>query len=352
MLHLLSPFAAAALAACNVPTDLPSIDTQWAFPAEETSVGIGDFLPAEVSLTADSSAFLVNFDPIAFSTSLGALCPACVAVNGLTVPKPPFLGSFEDLVDFPTEVSAISILSGDVVFEIENQLNFDPLRPTSGSFGQLTITITDDADAQVLGTLVVDGAATPFPGGTTLTRTLALDTATVTGNLVATVEVNSPVGDPVTIDTSDLVRATVTPMNILVASATIDVAGEDLDLDPRDLDVEDIDEDLEDHILSGAFTLDVVNPFGVGADFQLTISGPGFAPVQKSLSIGTAPTSKVTVDFTLEELTRVLGEPNVTLSGSGTVDPSAGPITVLPGDELVLDGRFDVTLRIGYTGND
>jgi len=346
--HLVGVLVVAGLAGCDVPTGLPLIDTRWVLPTERSTFGVEDLLPAEVSLTPDSSAFVVNFDAVSFSTSLGALCPACVPLNGLTAPKPLFLGRFSSGIAFPAEVHAVAVLSGAVAIEIENQLNFDPLRPSaSAPFGSMTVTITDDADDQVLGTLTVLGDTIPLPPGTTLQTQLVLDTATVSGSIIATVELFSPLGDPVAIDTSDLVRATAAPSNVLVSSVTIDVAGRTISIDPRDLDVEDIDEEIEKRIVEGGLIVDVANPFGVGAALQLTISGGSSGPIHKSVLVSPAPSSVIQVDFTVEELRSFLGEANVTLTGSGTVDPGAGPIVVLPGDELVLLGSFDLTLRLG-----
>ncbi|HUP52217.1 MAG TPA: hypothetical protein VM198_07065 [Longimicrobiales bacterium] len=335
------------LAGCDIPTELPILDTRWVVPAEETRFGVAELLPGSVTLTPDEGAFIVDFDPVTFAETLGALCPLCAASDGLTVQKPPFLGEFESSVDFPSEVSSISILSGDIVLEIDNGLNFDPLRPAPGVTGTLVITVTDDADGDVLGMLEIDGTTTALPAGGTLTRTIELATATVEGSIVATAEIDSPLGDPVTIDSSLPVTVTVTPTNILVASVTIVVAGRSVDFDPVSLDVEEVDQNLIDRILAGGFIVDVVNPFGVAADFQLTIDGPTIAPIQKSASVGTAGTSTIEISFTTGELRAFLGQPGVTLSGGAVVDAEASQITVLPGQELVLTGKLDLTLRIG-----
>lgn len=346
--HFAGMIVLAPLVGCDIPTELPAVDARWVVPAEETRFGVAELLPNDsVRLNADSTAFIVDFATVTFAETLGTLCPLCAAADGLTVQKPPFLDELESSVDFPSEVSSISILSGDIVLEIDNGFNFDPLRPAAGVTGTLTITVTDDADGDVLGTLEIDGATTALPAGETLMRTIALVTATVEGSIVATAEVDSPLGDPVTIDSSLPLTVTVTPMNILVASVTIDVAGRSVDLDPVSLDVEEVDQDLTERILAGGFIVDVVNPFGVAADFQLTIDGPTIAPIQKASSVGAAGTSTVEISFTVDELRMFLGQPDVTLSGGAVVDAAASQITVLPGQELVLTGKLDLTLRIG-----
>ncbi len=344
---LAAALGASALAACNIPTDLPILDTRWVVPAEDTRFGVGELLPGDVSITADSSAFLVDFDPVTYSEGLGTLCPACAVADGTTVPKPPFVGTFSSTIDFPPEVSSVTVLDGEVALQIQNGLNFDPLRPASGAYGSMTITITDDADGHVLGTLTLDGTTTSMAPGSTLNTTLPLSAETIDGSLKATTTVDSPLGDPVTIDSSLQVSVTASPMNIRVANVTVAVADRSVDLDPVSMDVQDVDKDLANHVQAGAFLVDVTNPFGVSATFQLSISGPTFSPIQKTAAIGPDPTSSIEIDLTGEEIQRFLGEQNVVLEGGGVVDSSAPPVTVLPGQELVLSAKLDLTIRIG-----
>ena len=171
--------AAGVLAACHIPTDVPILESRWVVPAEETSFGVADLLPGDVTLTADSSAFLVNFDPITFSETLGNLCPVCVAANGLNVPKPLFTGNFASAIGFPPEVSSVTIIDGQVQLSINNGLNFDPIRPSASARGSITIVLTDSADGDILGTLTIDGNTTAMPAGATLLRTIDLNAATI-----------------------------------------------------------------------------------------------------------------------------------------------------------------------------
>lgn len=339
--------ALSALGACEIPTGPPAFESRWIVPAEETRFGVAELLPGDVSLTSDSSAFIVDFAAVTFSETLGSLCPPCAAANGLTVPKPAFNGSVVSVVDFPPEVSALTIVDGVVHLRLESSLNFDPIRPASGVFGDLSVEITDDADGDVLGTLLIEGETTAFGPGGVVMDSVVLGAGTVDGGLRASVQVNSPLGDNVTMDASQQIAVTATPTNVQVSSVDIDVGGRVVSLDPVSLDLEDVDTEVIDRIVSGAFVLDVVNPFTVAADFQLTISGPTIATIQKSVSIGAVSQTSTRIDFTQAELQSFLGEPNVVLSGGATVDAGAGTITVAPGDELVLDASLDLTLRVG-----
>lgn len=335
------------LAGCDIPTDIPRLESRWIVPAEETRFSVGELLPGSVTLTPDSSAFLVDFDPAIFSESLGTLCPLCAAADGLSVPKPPFDDVLTEAIDFPAEVSAVSILDGQVEMEIVNGLNFDPLNPAADATGSMTLTITDSADGDILGTLVLDGTTTPLLPGDTLVRTLDLVAGTVEGGLVASARVISPLGDPITVDAGLFISVRATATNVRVASVAVDVSGRAVDLDPVELDVDEVDADISDRIVSGAFILDVTNPFGVSADFTLRVDGPTIAPIQKTAAIPGDAQSRVRIEFTGTELRSFLGQPGVVLSGGADVDPAAGVLTLTPGQELVLTAEFDLTLEIG-----
>lgn len=336
-----------ALGACELPTDPPIFETRWVVPAEETSFGVAELLPGDVTLNAGETAFIVDFDPIAFSTSLGSICPACVLADGLTVPKPLFVGGFAAQVSFPDEVLSIEVIGGQVDLEIFNGFNFDPIRPAAGVFGSLTIDVRDSFDDDLVGTLTIDGADQGLTSGSTLMTTLPLQAADVEGALDVRVTLNSPAGDPVTVDSNLLLQVTATPSNVTVGSVEIDVASEAVTLDPVSLDVAELDQELIDRVQAGAFVLDVVNPFGVSADFQITVSGPTITTIQKMATIGPEAESTAVIAFTGSELRSFLGQPGVTLSGDAVVDAGAGAITVNPGQELVLQASFDVTLTVG-----
>jgi len=338
---------AAALGACEFPTEAPILDTRWIVPAEETRFGVDELLPGDVTLTPAGTAFLVDFDPVNLAASLGTLCPLCVPANGLNVPKPLFDDDFASDIDFPAEVSAVTIVSGQVQLAITNGLNFDPIRPAAGQFGTITITITDSADGDILGTLLIDGATTAMAPSATLNRTLDLNAGTVNGGLTTTVDVYSPLGDAVTINTALQVSATATPSNVVVSSVAIDVGGRSVDLEPVELDVEDIDSEVAERVQSGAIVLHVTNPFGIAAAAQITIDGPTISPIQKAANLGSAATSTVTLTLTGPEIRSFLGQPDVVLSGNAVVDAAAPIITVTPGQELLLTSDLDFTLRIG-----
>lgn len=346
--HILAGTAAVVtLAACEFPTDPPVVEQRWVIPAEETRFGVAQLLPGDVSLADDSSAFLVDFDSVTFSVTLGSLCELCLVADDQTVPKPPFFGTFSSTVSFPPEVESVDVIDGEVEFALENGFGFDPIRPGDGVFGSMELSISDDADAEDVGSLLIDGEDRGFPAGTTLVDAVVVQPALVEGPIRVSVTLDSPLGDPVTIDVNDTIRVTAEPRNIRVGGVEIDVASRSVTLDPVSLDVAEIDSTFTNRIVSGDFVLDVVNPFGVSADFDIEIAGPTITTIQKSAPIGPEAESRAVIGFTGEELRSFLGQPDVVLSGGAVIDAGAGPVVVNPGEELVLTASLDLTLQVG-----
>ena len=73
-------------AGCEYPTDLPIVEQRWIVPIEETTLSVEQLLPTGVEVSG--SDFSVSIDPFSTSQALGNLCPACVALNGLTASPP------------------------------------------------------------------------------------------------------------------------------------------------------------------------------------------------------------------------------------------------------------------------
>ena len=332
----------AALSGCEYPTELPIFDVRWVFPVEETSISVVELLPSNVSVVGGN--FEVVPDVVVTQT-LADLCPACIAANGLTVPKPPFTLAFSQAGTLPTDVVSVDLVGGSISLAIQNGLGFDPINPAPDSTGTMTVTLYDvDINGTKLGEVVWDGAnGEALPAGLT-TIPLNLMAGTISSTIFTEVNLDSPAGDSVLVDiTSSL---TITVGTVSVSSATIDVDGLSVNLDPTDLDVEDIDTSITDGIQSGSLILDIQNPFGVGVTLTLDISGPGFTTISKGLAISSAGTSSVTITFTAAELQRFLGQPNVQITGVGTVVSPGVPATVTPTQELVIAASLDIILEI------
>ena len=334
------------LAACDVPTELPEWDQRWIVPADETTVQVEELLPDGVTAPPGSGTFSVDVEPVSFQESLGDLCAVCGPLNGQVVPKPAFEGSFLESASFPEDVLESQVAEGRARIVATNGFSFDPLRPGDGATGTITLSLYEGGTGgRLLDRVVLDGAAESLSPGTSLTQDLEFS-GTVRTPLVADVAVSSPAGDPVTMDVSEMLTVEASVLILEISSALVDVAGRELTLDETDLEVEDLDETVVDRVQSGAFNLEVGNPWSIGATFSVTIQGPG-PTVAKEFSIPAGPTSSVRVEFTQSELRSFLGEPNVFLRGTGVVAGGGGPVTLAPGEELSLDTELDLVIRVG-----
>lgn len=333
-----------ALTACDIPTTAPRIEQRWILPVEQASFAVGELLPAGVQ--DDGTSFLVSVGPLTIVERLSDVCQNCEALNGLVAPKPGFEDSIDVTSGLPSGVSGADLQSASVRVVIHNGFGFDPLRPGGPETGMLSVEVRAGGSGVVLGGLMMDGATESLPVNSTVTRTISLSGATLGTTLQAAVHMESPAGDPVMIDSSDALTVTATPTLVRLASAVVDVSGEGVTLDPVSLDVEGIDEAITDRIETGAILLEVSNPFGVAIDGVLEIRHPE-GSIAKTVTIPADASSSVSVPYTASELRDFLGEANVTLVGAGSVSAGAGAITVAPGQEMVLDGRIDLTLTIG-----
>ena len=62
--------AGSVLYSCSIPSEAPQWDTRWIVPAEDVAIEVSEFLPDEVILTPDGTAFTVEVDTFSFSQSL------------------------------------------------------------------------------------------------------------------------------------------------------------------------------------------------------------------------------------------------------------------------------------------
>lgn len=348
-LSLASGLALAAVAGCDVPTEPPELESRWVVPVEETRFSVGELLTeGDVDFNTDSSAFVVTVDPVQIQQTLGDLCALCTpALDGQTIPKPAFVETVASGLVVPTSVASFALVGGSVEVQVDNGLNFDPIRPSAALTGSVTLEILDSADDDVLGSATLDGAVTSLPASSSVTETIVLAPASVEGDLLLRVSVDSPAGDPIVLDRSLSFAASATASDIQVSEVTVDVSDRNVQLDPVELDSEDLEAEIIDRIQEGSLVLDLVNPFGVAADFTLEIDGPTIAPLTRDFGLSSDETSSVRVSYTGAELRSFLGEPGVTFSGSAVVDPAAGFVRVTPGQDLELDASLDVTLRVG-----
>lgn len=344
-----SLIALAALSGCDVPTELPIIEVRWVFPIEDKSISVTELLPPSGDVTISGGNFQVNVAPYTVTQTLGDFCPLCAAIDGFTVPKPPFNFTYNDSGGLPTDVVSVEVVSGSIFLGIQNDLGFDPIRPAVADPGTLTVTLYDgDIAGRVLGQAVLAGATDSLPDGSLTTIPLTLAPGTVTSTIFTVIDLDSPLGDTnVLIDITASFDITVTVGSILVSSATIDVDGRAVSIPETTLDVAGIDADLVANIQSGSLLLDVQNPFGVAIDIVVEIGGVGITTLQRNLNIGSGATTSATLSYTGADLQSFLGKTGVFFRGSGTVTSPGVPATVTPTQVASIAASLDVVLELG-----
>lgn len=337
----------AALSGCDIPTAVPLVDVEWIFPIDDQSISVVELLPASVDTAGGN--FQVAVAPFSLAQTLGGLCAPCIPLDGLTVLKPPFNVSYNQGSSLPTDVVSAELVSGTISLGIQNNLSFDPIRPAAAANGTLTLTIYDvDINGRVLGQVVLDGATSALPAGMLTTVPLPLAPGTVTSTILGVVDLVSPQGDTnVLIDINAGLDITVTVGTILVSSVSVNVDGLAVNIDQQQLDLQDIDPNIVSNVMSGSLVLDVQNPFGVAISATVEIGGPGITTLQRTLNIGSGPTSSATLSFTGLELQSFLGKAGVFFQGTGTVTSPGVPATLTPTQEVVISAKIDVVLELG-----
>jgi len=324
----------AILAGCDIPTEPPIIEQRWMIEVNETSISVDELLPSAVTVVG--SDFEVAVDPVTGQETLGVLCDACGALDGMVAPVPAFEGTFTSTQALPSDVLAAALSGASIEIQIANNLTFDPLYDG----GTIVISIADDATGTSRGQIMLDGSQDVLVPGTSEVRTLVLSAGDVSGALRATTTVDAPGGQLAPIDVSDFIEVTATVTSMLLSSVTVNVANRAVSFDEQGLDFEDVSTKITDRIVSGAVILDVTNPFGVAIDGSVEIGA-----TSKGFSIDGGSSSTSTLSYTGDEIRSFMGQPNVTFSGSGTANGTA--VTIAPGQRMTVSATLNFTLEIG-----
>ena len=89
-----------AIGGCDFPTELPKWNATYRVPTEGTTLSVAQFLPANVALSTDRTAFVVALAPTTFSSTLAEMCSSCVLVSGIVAPKPAFSATLAGSIAF------------------------------------------------------------------------------------------------------------------------------------------------------------------------------------------------------------------------------------------------------------
>ncbi|HEY2379139.1 MAG TPA: hypothetical protein VGH98_24370 [Gemmatimonadaceae bacterium] len=346
----------AVVSACEVPTKLPIWDQTWVIPGDSTRVSVSELLPKSGEITVSTSGGQPVFAlsvaaPAAISRSLGQVCGACTAANGMTVPKPAFSISDSTAVALPTDLVAATIVSGGFTYTITNNFSFDPIRPSAAGapYGYFVIRVMNGATLVALDS--VDGSTLGIgKNGATLQRPLPLNVGG--GSLSITsatpVEVyltlNSPQGDPVTINTSQSFSVAIQPAPIALSQAQVQMSNQTINAAQTTVDLSSVsDQSIVNRVQGGALHLNIDSPFGVQGTLTATFSVPGGAQIVKSIPLTTAATQTLDVPLTAAELRSLLGH-TADLTVSGSVNSPSGSVTLTPTQVLRVTSTFQITL--------
>ena len=340
----------ASVVACGIPTsvpDSPIVDVRWIVPSQSARVGVDNFLPSTVSVVLpDSSGFNVSANAASVTRILSQDCSACVALNGLTAPKPAFVANANATTNLPSEITSATFIGGSLQVQIKNGYTFDPLRvnPTAGSPNGYAI-VTVSSGSNVIGKDSVNGATTTLAAGTTLVRTIPLLGAiTGTQPLSIAMTMNSPAGEARPMDASRTLVVTSTPTGLKVASVTVSITNKSISSSDT-TDLTSIDSTIINHVQGGAINLTIANPFTAGGTLVVKLTPAGGAAITKNVVLAPGNTTPAPIVLTKEELKSLLGH-SVILNYSGVVN-SPTPVNVSPKQAVVITTKLDLSLQLG-----
>ena len=346
----------AGLAACDVPTKLPTWDQTWLIPGDSTRVAVSELLPKSGELTVSTAGgqpvFALNVAaPAAISRSLGQVCSACAAANGTTVPKPAFTVVDSTAIALPTDLVGATIVSGGFAYTITNGFGFDPIRPSAAGapYGYFVIRVMNGTTLVALDS--VNGADVAIgKNGATLQRALPLNVGggslgiSASSPLEIHVTLNSPTGDPTTINTSQTFSVSIQPAPIALSQAQVNLANQQISAAQTSVDLSSVsDQALINRVQAGTLHLAISSPFGVQGTLTATFTAPGAAPIVKTIPLTTAAQQAPDVSLTATELRALLGH-TASLSVSGTVSSPSGTVTLTPTQVLSVKSTFEIIL--------
>ena len=346
----------AVLAACDMPTRLPTWDQTWLIPGDSTTVSVSELLPATGEITMSSVAGQPVFAldvaaPATFNRTLGQVCSACAVANGTTVPKPAFVLRDSVSTTLPSDLVAASVVSGGFTYQITNGFSFDPLRPNAAGapYGWFVIKVMNGTTLVALDS--VNGATLGMgANGATLQRSLSVNVGsgslTIDGAspLKVYLTLDSPQGDPVTINANQSISISIQPAPIALSQAQVRLAAQSIDAAPTTIDLSSVnDQAVVNRVQSGTLHLQIASPFGVQGTLTATFTAPGAAPITKTLNLTTAAQQSPDISLSAAELRTLLGH-TATLSVSGSVSSPSGTVTLTPTQVLKVNSTFEIIL--------
>jgi hypothetical protein len=346
----------AAVGACELPTRLPQWNQNWIIPGDSTTISVSQLLPSSGELTlstfGNQPVFALSVAaPGNYSQSLGQICSPCAAANGTTVPKPAFSLTDSVSTSLPSDVVAATVVSGTMSYTVTNGFSFDPIRPSAAGapYGWFVVRVMNGMTVVAVDS--IDGSAMAMgKNGATLSRsvpvaltggTLALDG---TAPLRVYLTLNSPQGDPVTIDSNQSISLSFQPTPVSLSQAQVQIGTQSVSASQANIDLTGLsDQALINRVQGGTVHLVIASPFGVQGTLIARFSAAGVAPITKTLPLTTAAQQTQDVTLTASELRSLLGS-SVTLDVSGSVNSPSGTVTLTPTQALQVNSTFQIIL--------
>jgi hypothetical protein len=197
--------------------------------------------------------------------------------------------------------------------------------------------------ATMIGRDSIDGSASALAPGDSMVRKIPLS-GTITGasGIQVSATINSPLGDPVAIDTSRSISVTGSIGAFFVSSAQVTVAAQPISAAPSELNLSSVSRSISDRANGGSLLLTVSNPFNVTGNLSVVFTGGDFV-ISKQLPLSNGA-STPSLTFTKPELQALLGH-NISMGFSGTVAGSS--VTVAPGQVVSVSSRLQIALSVG-----
>ena len=138
--------AAASLAGCDFPTQLPRYETNWNIVAVRDSIATNDLLPEH--LRSSTQGFVIDHFAAEGEVRLRDVCELCTCFEG---PIPGFMISPHDWkVPLPPGVLSATLERGSARVVIHNQVGFDILNDSLGTSGFLMVDLMDTREDSLL----------------------------------------------------------------------------------------------------------------------------------------------------------------------------------------------------------
>lgn len=342
--------AAFGLAACDVVTEPPAWEQEWQIPVPTGSLALAaaEMLPAGVTLSPDSTAFVTTAPAVEMVVALSEACPACAGLSAAV--KPEFRDTVTTTVEIPADLLSAILLPGAFDLSIQHDFNFDPLRPSddpAAERGFLVAAVL--SDGAVVARDSISGHDTAFPAGQALTPDLQYESAEVGDQLQLRLRIYSPTGDATTFDAGDDLTVALAPTTVEIAEASFPLSQQTIGPEVRSVALA-FDSTLIDRVQSGALLMAVANPFDVTGEVNVSFQLPE-RTIQRTVPLTEGATTE-RVEFSGQDLRDILAADGLEMALEGAVAGTDGTVTVSPGEEVDFDLELELIVLVGGDPNE